>query len=288
MKSYLTKIKANEDIVLQVIPEEEKLVVNREEVTEEEAVNDEAHPIVGLLQAALMGEYQQWDLYTSYASRLKGESRNGVAEEFKHHAEEELEHIELIQRYITSMGEVPTTHRKHVPEMPEDATVQHIVEMQIAFEKDAVELYQKIIKLLDAEEHAALKVDLETIMSKEMEHAQELELMLDQKPEVMAGLMFIPEEAGEPTKPQAGYGCGCKCGGDCNCGPSCKCQTTYVDKINNHWCMLALKELSPDLYARWSQGQKMTDAEKAYVLKAFQIKSVLKDPRAINRFIESL
>lgn len=285
MISYLTKIKANEEIVLQVTPEEV-------EVEEEE--EEEEDPIVSLLQTALLGEYQQWDLYTSYASRLTGEARNAVAEEFKVHAEEELAHIETLQRYIVSMGAVPTTHRKHVPEMPDDATVQHIVEMQLAYERDAVELYQKLIKFL-GEDHPSLTVDLETIMSLEMEHVHDLELMLDKKPEVMAGLMFVHEEAGEPTKPQAGYGsgdrkceCGCKCKGKGKCKGNCSCGDSYVDKINNHWCMLALKELTPDLYARWNQGQKMTESEKIFVLKAFQLKSVLKDSRAINRFIESL
>lgn len=275
MKSYLTKIRASENIVLKVkdIPEEEKIIIEEKEV-------EETHPIVGLLQIALLGEYQQWDLYTSYASRLKGESRNAISDEFKAHAEEELGHIEMLQRYIVSMGEIPTTHRRPVLDMPKDATVQDIVEMQLSFEKDAVALYQKILNLLD-DDRMPLSVDLEAIMALEMEHVHDLELLLESKPEVMAGLMFIHEEPGEATKPQAGYGAGCKCGcAGCKCG--------YMDKINNHWCMLALKELTPDVYARWQQGQKMTDAEKAYVLKTFSLKSILQDNRAINRFVESM
>jgi bacterioferritin len=282
MKSYLNKIKANENVILTI--QEEDLDMASE--TTEDKLED-IHPIIGMLQTALMGEYQQWDLYTAYVDRLSGTSSIGIAEEFKTHAEEELAHIEVLQRYIVSLGSSPTVKRKPIPDLPPNVQVAYILEMQLAFEQDAVALYQKIIKLL-GDDHKALTVDLENILVKEMEHVHDLETLLRDKPEILAGLMFTPKEAGEPTKPQAGYGCNvnCKCKG--KCGNQCGCRVKYVDKINNHWSMLALKELTPDLYARWQQGQKMTDAEKAQILEMFNLKSVLRDSRARNRFIESL
>ena len=298
MKSYLTKIKA-QDEAFKLIDLE----------TIKPALEDEGtNPIVGLLQAALLGKYRQWDLYTAYASRLKGEARSPIAEEFKDHAEEELEHIEILQRYLVSMGVVPTLNRKHIPELQEDAPAKDIIELQLAFENEAVALYKKILGVLDA--HDALTLDIETILTKEQEHVHDLELLL-QQPAIVAGLMFVHEEPGEPTKPQAGYGkkidcvpkCGCggkgkgkgkdkdkhkgKCDGHGEGLHNCTCVPSFVDKINNHWCMFALNELSPDIYARWQQMQMMTEQEKTFVSKALALKFTFTDPRAISRFIES-
>jgi bacterioferritin (cytochrome b1) len=299
MKSYLNKVKAqDEDYKLKNLEQEKPAL---EELPE----NDEGtNPIVGLLQAALLGEYRQWDLYTAYASRLKGEARNPIAEEFKTHAEEELEHIEILQRYLVSMGVVPTLNRKHIPELQEEASAKDIIELQLAFENEAVALYKKMLGILDA--HDALTLDIEDFLIKEQEHVHDLELLLEQ-PAVVAGLMFRHEEPGEPTKPQAGYGKKIDCVPKCGCGGkgkgkdkhkgkrdghgeglhNCTCVPSFVDKINNHWCMFALNELSPDIYARWQQMQLMTEQEKAFVEKALALKFTFTDPRAISRFIES-
>ena len=264
MKSYLTKIKAiDEGSIVQMI---EDLVEPQQEK------EDEIDPIIGLLQTALQGEYQQWDLYTAYASRLKGEARSPIAEEFKAHADEETGHIETLQRYIVSMGDVPTLERKPVPDMHEAASIQHIVELMLEHEREAVALYKKILGMLP--ENEALMLDIENILVLEQEHVHDLELLARQ-PEIVGGLMFVHEEPGEPTRPQAGYGnCGC---GNADCG-------CYVQKINNHWCQMALRELTPDIYARWQQGQKMTEKEKEFVSQALMLKGM--DKRSIMRFME--
>ena len=93
--------------------------------------------ILALLQFALLGEYQQWDLYTSYASRLKGLSRSEIADEFKDHAEEEQGHIEILQRYLVSLGNQPTLQRKKLPEMSDQASIKDIIRLQLKFEHDA-------------------------------------------------------------------------------------------------------------------------------------------------------
>lgn len=244
-----------------------------------------------LLQIALTGEYQQWDLYTSYASRLKGLSRGGIADEFKDHAKEELDHIELLQRYLVSMGVNPTLQRKTVPELSTSATIRDIVQLQLKFEYDAVTLYKKILAILP--ENEPLKLDIESVIIKEQEHAHDLELMLKNPTvaKVMATFFgeirdpkgqgyFRATEPGEPTKPQAGYGqgCGCGCGG---------CQCSFLTKVDHTWCTRAFQELRPDLYARWYQGQLLTPQEKAFVAQAIALKGRLKDSRFILRFLDA-
>ena len=313
-----------------------------------------------LLQMALVGEYQQWDLYTAYASRLKGMARNSVADEFKAHAGEEQGHIELLQRYLVSMGVNPTLQRKPIPEI-QSATMKDIVTLQLKFEMDAVALYKKILSILPDNE--PLKLDVEGIITKEQEHVHDLELLL--KDPVMAKTMvganakkavqdllngyyedrevnaakklpvkgspdwhkhkialdtvknpnkallggpsledakkmlkqhfgysdkdlkdlevtsyFRPTEPGEPTKPQAGYGQGCGCG-DCNC------QKSFISKVDQKWCTQALKELTPDIYAKWYQGKLLSAQEKALGAQAIALKWNLNDKRAMLRFLDS-
>lgn len=266
-----------------------------------------------LLQMALVGEYQQWDLYVAYASRLKGLSRSPIADEFKSHAGEELGHIELLQRYLVSMGVNPTLQRKPSPELPQQATIKDIVQLQLKFEQDAVNLYKKILNVLP--ENEPLKLDIESVLIKEQEHVHDLELML--KNTVVAKTMiganakkaakelldgyyedkemnavkknpkkvtayFRPMEAGEPTKPQAGYGQGCGCGNE-----GCQCPSSFLQKVDKKWCTQALKELTPDIYARWYQGKLLSPQDKAFVAQAISLKWGLRDKRAMLRFLDS-
>lgn len=246
-----------------------------EETTHEESAST-------LLQLALTGEYQQWDLYTAYASRLKGLTRGPIADEFKAHAGEELGHIELLQRYLVSMGENPTLQRKAVPEMPDGATIKDIVKMQLSYEKEAVLLYEKILNILP--ENEPLKLDIESVIIKEQEHVHDLELLLKNASiaKVMAAQIFRPIEPGEATKPNAGYskGCGCNC-------PTCACDLPFLAKVDQKWCTQALKELRPDIYARWCQSKLLTSEEKAFVAQAISMKWGLKDKRAVLRFLDS-
>lgn len=270
---FLKKIKAHP-----ILDSEFELPVATPQIEVEEVEDDEDEPssIETLLQIALVGEYQQWDLYTSYASRLKGHSRQSIADEFKAHADEETAHIELIQRYLVSMGAVPTLNRKPLPELTNNATIKDIVLLQLQFENDAVSLYQKILAVLPDNE--ALKLDIEGVLVKEQEHVHDLELLLKQQ-EVVSGLMFRPVEPGEPTKPQAGYGTGCGCGDS-------QCSLPFLQKVDQAWCINALKELSSDLYARWYQRKLFTPEEKEFIAQAIALKSQLKDKRAILRLLD--
>lgn len=269
--SFYNKIKAHP-----ILDEEATIVMAppTTDVPDEDDDGSETSSTATMLQMALVGEYQQWDLYVAYASRLKGMARSGVADEFKDHAKEELEHIELLQRYLVSIGVNPTLQRKPLPELSAEATMKDIVDLQLKFERDAVALYKKILAILPDNE--PLKLDIETILTKEQEHVHDLELLL-KNTSVMA--YFRATEPGEPTKPQAGYGQGCGCGNEgCGCG--------FLTKVDQAWCAAALKELRPDIYARWYQGKLLTAQEKDFVVKAISLKLGLKDKRAVLRFLD--
>jgi bacterioferritin (cytochrome b1) len=131
--------------------------------------------ITELLQEALKAEFQQWDLYYAYKDELRGLSRDPIVDHFKEHADDEAEHISILQRYLVSMGVQPTKQRDTIPEI-DALRPEAIIQLQLQFEVRAVETYRKLLSLL--EETDPLKIEIENILAKEMEHAQDLELYL--------------------------------------------------------------------------------------------------------------
>ncbi len=132
--------------------------------------------VLDLLQQALTNEFQQWDLYYAYKGQLTGLSRDPLMSHFETHAGEEAKHIEVLQRYIVGMGAIPTTERKRIP-LIKDNSVEAIIELQLEFEVEAVEIYKKILKELN-EDSAPLRIEIENILAVETEHMQDLQMFL--------------------------------------------------------------------------------------------------------------
>jgi len=135
--------------------------------------------LINMLQEALQGEYQQWDLYYSYKSIIKGPSKEDIVEEFEEHAEDEAEHIETVQRFLVSLGVQPTVDRRPIDKL-DKPTLNDILELQIKYENQAVDTYTNILSVLEGnEDKAALRIEIENILTKEKEHAHDLELLLE-------------------------------------------------------------------------------------------------------------
>jgi len=142
-----------------------------------ELVMKEDEDVVPLLQEALMAEFQQWDLYYAYKALLMGLSRDPIADHFADHAGDEADHIDLLQRYIVGMGHRPTVKRLPIPNL-ESLEIEQIIALQLKFEKEAVKTYQQILQVLDSRPSSALKIDIENLLAKEVEHAHDLQLLL--------------------------------------------------------------------------------------------------------------
>jgi bacterioferritin len=132
--------------------------------------------VLPLLQEALKAEFQQWDLYYAYKSQLKGLYREPIEEHFAEHAEEEAQHIETLQRFIVGMGAVPTTERRSIPSL-DKINVRDIINLQLKFEIEAVEMYKTILSKLDKNSEP-LKIEIEDILAQETEHMHDLQLLL--------------------------------------------------------------------------------------------------------------
>lgn len=144
------------------------------------ALNDiSSYKVANLLQEALMMEFQQWDLYYAYKSEIKGLSRDPVIEHFEEHAADEATHIDVLQRYLVSMSEIPTKNRHPIPTL-ELAEVENIIALQLKHELQAIEKYKEILNAL-GDTNNPLRIEIENILIKEQEHAQDLQLYVDTK-----------------------------------------------------------------------------------------------------------
>lgn len=139
-------------------------------------ISEDGKEVLDLLQQALIAEFQQWDLYYAYKNRLKGLSRDPLMDHFRDHAQDEADHIDIIQRYIISMGATPTTDRKKIPQL-NDESVEDIIQLQLKFEIEAVELYKNILSKIK-EEQSPLRVEIENILAVEAEHMHDLQMLL--------------------------------------------------------------------------------------------------------------
>jgi len=136
---------------------------------------ERSEDLINLLQEALRAEFQQWDLYYAYKTELIGLSREPIEEHFADHAEEEAEHIDILQRYLVTMGIQPTKSRESIPTL-QNPSMEEIISLQLKFELLAIETYKKILQLV--EEVDPLKIEIENILAVETEHAQDLQLLL--------------------------------------------------------------------------------------------------------------
>jgi bacterioferritin (cytochrome b1) len=133
--------------------------------------------IVATLQDLLMEEYLQRDVYESYRYLLFGASGIGVKDHLEEHMAQEMGHIDTLQRYIVSLGQVPTTERFPIP-APIQYNLNSLMLLNLELERKALEKYSIVVHGLEAlnnKLHVALINDLETITSEEQEHCHDLE-----------------------------------------------------------------------------------------------------------------
>lgn len=135
--------------------------------------------IVGALQELLKKEYLQRDTYDSYRYLFFSPMGINIKDHLEEHLADEMSHIDTLQRYIVSLGEIPTLERYEIPKC--DTQLKALMEMNLGLETETVELYSAVIKgleSLDKSKHVALISDLEDIVVSEQEHCHDLERWL--------------------------------------------------------------------------------------------------------------
>lgn len=136
--------------------------------------------IKNMIVDLLKGEYQQWDLYYTYAEQLKGLGRGAAAGEFIDHADEEAEHIESLTKYLfNSFDAKPEDFVDRLEIEIVSQNNNDIINLMIKYEKLAVDKYKNAIKKCEEIGEEALRIELENILVKEQEHVNDLEALVE-------------------------------------------------------------------------------------------------------------
>lgn len=156
-----------------------------------------APDVVSLMGAVVQNEFRSVLAYTIYAQTLRDLAREGLAEEFQEHADEELEHAEFLLRRMAVLGGQPPIGE--VPMPPPASDPIEVVNNLIQIETESIASWQAL--------HAAVgedpsKYKIEEYLAVEQEHLDDLQRLLPQPVAAPASI-----EAGmgpPPVAPPAG------------------------------------------------------------------------------------
>ncbi len=148
-----------------------------------------------LLNEALATEIVCNLRYRRHYFMASGIHRQGVAEEFKEHADEELEHADRIAERIRQLGGAPDFNpqglltRSHAQYAEGNSLVDMIKEDLIA-ERIAIESYTEMVRWFGDRDPTSRRM-MESILAKEEEHADDMATLLE---------TLDPREPGEGAK----------------------------------------------------------------------------------------
>lgn len=150
-----------------------------------EIVGMDVNELIKELNKALADEWLAYYQYWIGAKVAVGQMRNAVVEELEEHAQEELEHAEMLVERILQLGGTPLldpadwykeTNCKY--EIPSDPKVKVLLEQNIRGEQCAIEVYNKLLKMTKDVDPITYNMVLE-ILEDEVEHEEDLEALLE-------------------------------------------------------------------------------------------------------------
>jgi bacterioferritin len=133
--------------------------------------------------------------YRRHYFMASGIHREGVAEQFKEHAQDELEHADRIAERIRQLGGAPDFNpqglmmRSHA-QYAEGASLVDMIKEDLIAERIAVESYTEIVRWFGDRDPTSRRM-MESILAKEEEHADDMATLLE---------TLDPREPGEIAK----------------------------------------------------------------------------------------
>ena len=141
--------------------------------------------LVGLLNAALADEWLAYYQYWLGAKVVKGPMKDAVASELLIHATEELGHADLLAMRIIQLGGTPLlspakwfTETNCGYDVPEDPFVKEILDQNIAGERCAISVYQKLLSTTKEADPITYNTVL-GILADEVEHEEDLQSLAE-------------------------------------------------------------------------------------------------------------
>lgn len=124
-----------------------------------------------LLEAELSGVVR----YLHYSFMIFGPNRIPITNWFRQQATEGFDHAVILGEKITALGGHPSVKVKGVPETNKH-TVQEILKESIEFERDTLNQYHQVLRLIDGD--VALEETIRSLIRQESEHIEEVEKMI--------------------------------------------------------------------------------------------------------------
>ncbi|MEX3958652.1 bacterioferritin [Trinickia symbiotica] len=134
--------------------------------------------VVKLLNDALATEIVCTLRYRRHYFMAKGIDSKSVADEFLEHANEELEHSDLLAERIVQLGGEPNFSpdglltRSHA-EYVEGTSLADMIKEDLVAERVAIDSYREIVEYLGDKDPTSRRV-METILAQEEEHADDM------------------------------------------------------------------------------------------------------------------
>jgi bacterioferritin len=123
----------------------------------------------------LAGEYQAIVMYTHYSAKLTGPYRRELRSLFQTEIPDEQSHAQFLADKIANLGGQPSTKPRVVPQAEQP---REMLENALAAEKQAISDYEERIRQAEALGEVGLKVNLESQVSDETRHKEEIERIL--------------------------------------------------------------------------------------------------------------
>lgn len=146
-----------------------------------EIVDMDINELITLLNKALADEWLAYYQYWIGARVVEGQMRGVVEGELIEHAEEELEHAEMLVERILQLGGTPILEPEAWYDMtncgyesPEDPSVRSILDQNIKGEQCAIDVYNKLLKKLEGKDPITYHIVAE-ILEDEVEHEDDLQ-----------------------------------------------------------------------------------------------------------------
>ena len=147
-----------------------------------EIIKGDVKELIELLNKALADEWLAYYQYWVGAVVVKGPMRPEIEEELKEHANEELEHANMLAKRIDELGGEPILNpmdfSKHTNcgyEIPKNPETKEILKQNIKGEQCAIGVYNTILEKLKGMNDAITYNMIRKIMQDEVEHEQELQ-----------------------------------------------------------------------------------------------------------------
>lgn len=128
--------------------------------------------LIRILNEAVTLEYTAAIQYNQHSMLLTGPNKLLYEEVFEHHAKESLKHAKMWGERIVYLGGVPTTE---VDKVQQSTDVSQMLEMDLAIEKKAVEIYTRAHQ---ACKHLPTQFMLENHILDEDKDVEELQKLL--------------------------------------------------------------------------------------------------------------